>query len=61
MKIGELDEECNENIDEKESYLAKLHAEETISPVFSSCIIYIILFYLFFTINIGNCTYFVYF
>ena len=57
MKIDELDEECNENIDEKESYLAKLHAEETIS----SCIIYIILFYLFFTINIGNCAYFVYF
>ena len=47
MKIDELDEECNENIDEKESYLAKLHAEETISPVFSSCIIYIILFSLF--------------
>ena len=54
-------EECTEKIDEKEIYLAKLHLEETISLVCSSCRIYIILFSLFFTINIRIGTCFVYY
>ena len=37
----------------KKKYPAKLHLEETISHVCTSCTIYIILFSLFFTINIG--------
>ena len=46
--VDKLVEECTGNIDEKEIYLAKLHSEETISPVCSSCTIYSILFSLFF-------------
>ena len=46
--VDKLVEECTGNIDEKEIYLAKLHSEETISPVCSSCTIYSILFFLFF-------------
>ena len=56
-----LIEECTKNIDEKEIYPAKLHLEETISPVCSSCKICIILFSLFFTINIRVGTVFIYF
>ena len=54
-------EECTEKIDEKEIYLANLHLEKTISLVCSSCTIYMILFSLFFTINIRIGTSFVYY
>ena len=57
--VDKLVEECTENVDEKEIYPAKLHSEETITPVCSSYTIYIILFSLFFTINIGVATYFI--
>ena len=59
--VDKLVEECTENVDEKEIYPAKLHSEETITPVCSSYTIYIILFSLFFTINIGIATYFIYY
>ena len=59
--IHKLVEECTENIDEKGIYLAKLHSERTISCICNSCTICIILFSLFFTINIGVATYFVYY
>ena len=58
--VDKLVEECTENVDEKEIYPGKLHSEETITPVCSSYTIYIILFSLFFTINIGIATYFIY-
>ena len=45
----------------KKKYPAKLHLEDTISHVCTSCTIYIILFSLFFTINIGVGTVFIYF
>ena len=51
--VYKLVEECTENVDGKEIYPAKLHSEETITPVCISRIIYIILFSLFFTISIG--------
>ena len=41
--------------------MAKLHSEGAITPVSTSCTIYIILFSLFFTINIGIGTYFVHY
>ena len=37
--VDKVVEECTENIDEKEIYLAKLHSEEIISLVCSSCTI----------------------
>ena len=57
--VDKLVEEWTENVDEEEIYPAKLHSEETITPVCSSYTIYIILFSLFFTINIGVATYFI--
>ena len=59
--VDNLVEECTEKIDEKEIYLANLHLEKTISLVCSSCTIYMILFSLFFTINIRIGTSFVYY
>ena len=59
--IDKLVEECTKNVDEKDIYPAKLHSGETITPVCSSYTIYIILFSLFFTINIGIVTYFIYY
>ena len=59
--VDKLVEECTENIDEKEIYPSKLHSEEKITPVCSSYTIYTILFCLFFTINIGSATYFIYY
>ena len=59
--VDNLVEECTEKIDEKEIYLAKLHLEKTISLVCSSCTICMILFSLFFTINIRIGTFFVYY
>ena len=47
--VDKLIEECNENI------------EETSFIKINSCIIYIVLFSIFFTINIGIATYFVYY
>ena len=37
--VDKVVEECTENIDEKEIYLAKLHSEETISLACCSCTI----------------------
>ena len=54
--VDKLVEECTENVDEKDIYPAKLHSDETITPVCSSYTIYIILFSLFFTISIGIAT-----
>ena len=59
--VDKLVEECTENVDKKEIYPVKLHLEETITLVCSSYTIYIILFSLFFTINIGIATYFIYY
>ena len=53
--IDKLIEECNENIDEEVKILDKNEDK------CSSCISYIALFPVFFTINIGIATYFVYY
>ena len=58
--VDKLVEECTENVDEKEIYRAKLHWEETITLECSSYTIYIILFSLLFTINVGFATCFIY-
>ena len=55
MVINGLIEECNENIDEEVQILDK--SEDKCS----SCILHIVLFSIFFTINIGIATYFVYY
>ena len=52
--VDKLIEECNENINEEVKILDKNEAK------CSSCILYIALFSLFFAINIGIATYFVY-
>ena len=54
--IDKLIEECNENI--KETNLNKINSTKYKS---NSCILYIVLFSIFFTINIGIATYFVYY
>ena len=54
--IDKLIEECNENI-EKDS-LIKINSAKCKS---NSCILYIVLFSIFFTIKIGIATYFVYY
>ena len=53
--VDKLIEECNENIDEEVKILDK-NGDKC-----SSCILYIILFSIFFTINIGIATYFIYY
>ena len=53
--VDKLIEECNENINEKVKILDKNEDK------YSSCIIYIVLFSIFFTTNIGIGTYFVYY
>ena len=53
--VDKLIEECNENIDEEVKILDKNEDK------CSSCILYIVLFSIFFTINIGITTYFVYY
>ena len=50
--VDKLVEECNESIDEEVEILDKNEN--------SSCILYIVLFSIFFTINVGIATYFVY-
>ena len=52
--VDKLIEECNENIDEEVKILDK--SEDKCS----SCILYIVLFSIFFTINVGIGAYFVY-
>ena len=52
--VDKLIEECNENI--KETSLINLTKGKS-----NSCILYIVLFSIFFTINIGITTYFVYY
>ena len=59
--VDKLVEECTENVYEKEIYPAKLHSEETITPACNSYIIYIILLSLYFTINIGIASLFIYY
>ena len=53
--VDKLIEECNENIDEEVKILDK--SEDKCS----SCILYIVLFSILFTINVGIGAYFVYF
>ena len=53
--VDKLIEECNENIEE--TSLIKINSEKYKS---NSCILYIVLFSIFFTINIGIATYFIY-
>ena len=53
--LSKLIEECNENIEEEIKILDK--SEDKCS----SCILYIVLFSIFFTINIGIVTYFIYY
>ena len=54
--VDKLIAECNENIDE--TSLVKINLAKCKSK---SCILYIVLFSLFFTINIGIAAYFVYY
>ena len=54
--MDKLVEECNENIEE--TSLVKINSTKCKS---NSCILYIVLFSIFFTINIGIATYFVYY
>ena len=53
--VDKLIEECNENIDEEVKILDK--SEDKCS----SCILYIVLFSIFFTINVGIGAYFAYY
>ena len=50
--VDKLIEECNENIDEEVKILDKNEDK------CSSCILYVVLFSIFFTINVGIATYF---
>ena len=54
--VDKLIEECNENIEE--ASLVKINSAMCKS---NSCILYIVLFSMFFTINIRIATYFVYY
>ena len=54
--VDKLMEECNENIEE--TSLVKINSRKCKS---NSCILYSVLFSIFFTINIGITTYFVYY
>ena len=52
--VDKLKEECNENIEET----SLINSSQCKS---NSCILYIVLFSIFFTINIGIATYFIYY
>ena len=54
--VDKLIEECNENIEE--TSLVKINSTKCKS---NSCVLYIVLFSIFFTINIEIATYFVYY
>ena len=54
--VDKLIEECNENIEE--TNLIKINSTKCKS---NSCVLYIVLFSIFFTINIEIATYFVYY
>ena len=54
--VDKLNEECTENIDEIKIASGNKHKNKC-----SSCALYIVLFLIIFTINIGIVTYFVYF
>ena len=54
--VDKLVEECNENIEE--TSLVKINSTKC---KHNSCILYIVLFLIFFTINIGIGAYFVYY
>ena len=56
--VDKLVEECNENIDKIK--IAEITLTENIHKC-SSCTLYIVLFSIIFTINIGIATYFVYY
>ena len=53
--VDKLIEQCNENIEE--TSLVKINS----TKCKSNCILYIVLFSIIFTINIGTATYFVYY
>ena len=55
--VDKLVDECDENIDEETS-LVKINSTKC---KHNSCILYIVLFSIFFTINIGIATYFAYY
>ena len=56
MLVDKLVEECNENI--QETSLVKINLTKCKR---NSCILYIVLFSIFFIINIGIATYFIYY
>ena len=56
--VDKLVDECTENIDEVK--IAKVTLTENMRK-YSSCILYILLFAIIFTINVGISTYFVYY
>ena len=58
--VNKLVEECNETIDEVKLTKITL-AENENSYKCNSCILYIVLFSIFFTINVGIGAYFVYY
>ena len=59
--VDELVEECDENVDEEKWTEIALAENENIYK-YSSCVVYIVLFWVFFTINVcGISAYFIYF
>ena len=54
--VDKLVEECNENVEE--TSLAQINSTKC---KHNSCILYIVLFSIFFTINIGSASYLVYY
>ena len=59
--VDKLVEECNENIDEAKLTEIAL-AENENNYKYSSCVVYIVLFCIFFTLNVGGTSaYFIYF
>ena len=59
--VDKLVEECDENVDEEKLTEIALAENENIYK-YSSCVVYIVLFWVFFTINVcGISAYFIYF
>ena len=59
--VDKLVEECTENFEEKKLAKITLAEEGKNKHKYSSCTLYIVLFSIIFTINIGIGTYFVYY
>ena len=51
--VDKLVEECDENVDEEKLNEIALAENENIYK-YSSCVVYIVLFWVFFTINVGG-------